>query len=149
MSPDIQRIYRLFHDLYVLLDAGDREVLQPFGLTSSQYTLLTLLDTDQGQRLTTLSDRLLVARSTITRLVDQLEAAGLVHRVIDPADRRAQRVALSLAGEKLVTLAAAAHQLSLGQRLNGLPESEQRALMDLLVKVRSGLRANLQIADTD
>jgi len=46
--------------------------------------VLVLLDPDYGQRLMTLSDRMLCARSTITRLIDQMEAANLVHRITDP-----------------------------------------------------------------
>lgn len=149
MAANFQRAYRLIHDLYVLLDAGDRQVLQPFDLTPSQFTLLTLLDTNNGQRLTTLSDRLLVARSTITRLIDQLETAGLVQRVVDPADRRAQQVVLSSAGAALVNRAGAVHQASLAERFAALMPADQAALVDLLLSLRAGLRAQLQLPDED
>src|SRR6185369_13928985 len=90
----VHQQYRMLHDIYVLLDDGDRRVLENFGLTTSQYSVLMLLDPTEGRRLTTVSDRLLRARSTITRIVDQLEEARLVQRVADPEDRRAQRVVL-------------------------------------------------------
>lgn len=141
------RLYRLMHDIYVLLDAADRSLLREFDLTPSQYTLLTLLEPGDGQRLIALSDRLLVARSTITRLIDQMEAAGLVQRINDPDDRRAQRVALTPAGQAVLKHAYRAHEQSLEESLASLSEAERQALVVLLHKLRSGLRSHLGIPD--
>lgn len=137
------RQYRLIHDIYILLDAGDRHVLNRFNLTKSQYRILTLLDLEHGQRLTTLSDRMLCARSTITRLIDQMEAAGLVHRIDDPEDRRAQRVALTPDGAALCGQARVVHEASLEQRMNGIPESDHHLLLSLLERIRLVLQTQL------
>lgn len=143
IPSNAHRLYRLIHDLYVVLDVGDREILEPFGLTTSQYRVLVLLDADYGQRLITLSDRLLVARSTITRLIDQMEAAGWVHRVDDPHDRRAQHIALTPAGLELRNRAYAAHEASLEDRMRVLEENDQQLLIDLFLKMRNTLRARI------
>jgi DNA-binding MarR family transcriptional regulator len=136
--------YAMLHEIYVLLDDGDRRVLRALKLTRSQYVLLTMLTPDgQGQRLTTLSQHLLYSKSQITRLVDQLEQAGLVKRVIDPSDRRAQRVMLTLAGMELRTQAGLIHQQSLQKRLGVLNDEEQQQLGLLLGKLRDGLQADL------
>jgi DNA-binding MarR family transcriptional regulator len=135
--------YRMLHDIYVLLDDGDRRVLDGFGLTTSQYSVLVLLDEEEGHRLTTVSDGLLRARSTITRIVDQLEALGLVQREDDPDDRRAQRVMLTPTGAERRRVAMDAHQRSLARRLASLTPSEHDQLGRLLGKLRGGLRADL------
>ncbi|MGW4138793.1 MarR family winged helix-turn-helix transcriptional regulator [Streptomyces mirabilis] len=49
-----------------------------------------------------LAARLAVEASHITRQVQQLEKAGLVTRVPDPDDRRAQRIQITPAGEEAV-----------------------------------------------
>lgn len=139
--------YRMLHDIYVLLDDGDRRVLAQFGLTTSQYAVLLLLDCDDGRRLTTVSDRLLLARSTITRLVDQLEEAGLVQRDADPHDRRAQRVILTRLGAERRTAAQAAHERSVERRMTVLEQTENEQLWMLLDKLRRSLRDYLD-ADT-
>ena len=54
-GQDQKHPYRLIHDVYVLLDFGDRLVLDPFGLTTTQFRLLNLIDPDNGLRLTRLS----------------------------------------------------------------------------------------------
>lgn len=142
-SMDEQQQYRMIHDIYVLLDDGDRRVLREFNLTTSQYAALLQLDTDGERRLTDLSKRLLRDKSTITRIVDQLERAGLVQRIADPDDRRAQRVILTSAGVERRKHARAAHKSSLERRLSGLSEAEQQELSLLLDKLRAGLRADL------
>lgn len=138
------RDYRLIHDVYVVLDAIDHCVLTDFDLTNSQYRLLTLLSAEQGQRLTDLSDAMLFHRSTITRLIDSLEAKGLVCRVAHSDDRRAQQVGLTAAGLEVRERARTAHETSLVERLATLSPDDQVQLGDLLEKMRLSLRADLE-----
>jgi MarR family 2-MHQ and catechol resistance regulon transcriptional repressor len=142
-----QQQYRLLHDIYVLLDDGDHRVLAAYDLTPSQYAVLLLLDGQEGSRLTTVSDRLLLARSTITRIVDQLEQAGLVRRESDPDDRRAQRVILTGEGEARRKAAQESHDQSVERRLMTLDRPEHEQLLSLLSKLRQSLRERLD-ADT-
>lgn len=135
--------YRMIHDIYVLLDDGDRRVLTDFRLSVSQYAVLLLLDADQGWRLTDLSDRLLFDKSTITRIVDRLEQARLVRRLPDPGDRRVQRVMLTDHGLAQRDLARAAHEGSMERRLAVLSPDEQQQLCMLLDKLRAGLQRDL------
>src|SRR5574341_214685 len=139
-----QQQYRVLHDIYVLLDDGDRRVFQSFALTTSQYAVLMLLDECEGCRLTTVSDRLLLARSTITRIIDQLERAGLVWRAADPHDRRAQRAILTPAGATRRDEAHEAHRRSLERRMQALDSAEHAHLQELLDKLRAGLQADLK-----
>lgn len=133
--------YRRFHDIYVQLDDADRRVLQSFGLTRIQYSALLLLNAQQGLRPIDLSDRLLCARSTVTRLIDQLEQQGLVHRVSSPDDRRAQFIVLTEAGLDYRNRVQEAHEASLVERFRGFSIEEIKELNRLLDKVR------LQLAD--
>lgn len=133
----------MFHDIYVLLDDGDRRVLRAFNLSPSQFAVLLLLDGEAGWRLTDLSERLLVDKSTITRIVDRLERAGLVRREADPDDRRVQRVALTGQGRETRDRARAAHERSIERRMGALDTDEQRQLLALLTRLRDGLQADL------
>jgi DNA-binding MarR family transcriptional regulator len=135
--------YRMIHDIYVLLDDGDRRVLRAFNLSTSQFAVLLLLDADQGWRLTDLSDRLLFDKSTVTRIIDRLEQADLVRRIADPADRRVQRVVLTALGLDQRNQARAAHEHSLQRRMAVLDSDEQRHLCTLLAKLRDGLQSDL------
>jgi DNA-binding MarR family transcriptional regulator len=143
-SSTAHRLYQMIHEVYVYSDASDRQVLDDFGLSISQFRVLTSLRDGIAQRLTTLSERLLLSKSTITRVVDELEQRGWVRRMPDPEDRRAQRVVLTEAGTKQLQAASQAHERFLEQRLELLRKSEQKQLHILLVKLSEGLRLTLE-----
>lgn len=138
---DVYRDYRVFHDLFVLLDEGERQVLRSFNLTPIQYHALLLLDPGEGWRLTDLSERLMCERSTVTRLVDFLEGEGLLSRMADGEDRRSQRVMLTPTGVALRDQARVAHEASLRSRFSNLSEAEQQQLHLLHQKLLHGLQA--------
>ena len=68
------------------------------GLDRAAYHLLGRLATDGPSRLSTLAADMGVDLSVVSRQVAALEAAGLVVRAPDPADRRASQVAATDAG---------------------------------------------------
>jgi DNA-binding MarR family transcriptional regulator len=135
--------YRLLVESFILLDACDRRVLQPFGLSIIQYNALLQIDMEGGRRLTDLSDRLLCDKSTVTRTVDWLENEGLARRVADPDDRRAQRVVLTPAGSALREQVSAVHEQSLAFRMAPFSFNEQQQIVDLLERLREHLRDEL------
>lgn len=45
-----------------------------------------------------IANRIGIERATVTRMLDSLEADGLVERIADPADRRTKRIRLTGAG---------------------------------------------------
>lgn len=57
-----------------------------------------------GVRQVTLADYVGVEGATLVRLVDQLCAAGLVRREVDPSDRRANVLSLTDEGERMAEL---------------------------------------------
>jgi DNA-binding MarR family transcriptional regulator len=134
-----QKTYRLIHDIYLFLDGGDRQVLSAFDLSNSQYRVLELLDAQEAKQLVTLSEQMFCARSTITRLIDVLEAKGLVHRVDDLKDRRTQNVTLTPEGVALRQAAGVALRHAFEYHLTTLDEAEQDFLLSSLQDLRNSL----------
>ncbi len=91
-------------------------------------------------RMRELAHRLGLAESTVTRLVDRLEAAGLAERRSQRPDRRSILVGLSVGGSE--TLAAIRKRLRalLQELLAALPAQEQRELLRLLAKLADTIR---------
>ena len=74
-----------------------------WNLSPSQFNVLNLLHNENpGATQSELSRQLIMHRSNVTGLIDRLEKRGLVQRADCATDRRAYRVALTPAGEKLV-----------------------------------------------
>lgn len=136
-----QKTYRLIHDIYLFLDGGDRQVLSAFDLSNSQFRVLELLDAEEAKQLVTLSEQMFCARSTITRLIDVLEAKGLVDRVDDLKDRRTQNVTLTPAGVELRQQAGAALRHAFEYHLETLDEAAQDFLLASLQELRNSLVA--------
>lgn len=74
-------------------------------LTPTQARLMAQIDPD-GTRVVTLAARARTTKQSATSLVDQLERAGYVERVPDPADGRAKLVRLT---DRARTIAVAAN----------------------------------------
>lgn len=138
ISP-VQREYRLIHDIYLFFSALDRKLLMGFDLTPTQFSVMLLLDRADGIQLVTLSERAFVARSTITRVVDQLVATGLVKRVSHANDRRAQCAFLTDDGCALRDRIIDEQTRLLEEQLGVLSSAEHNQLVALLQKMRNGL----------
>src|SRR5438552_18821282 len=79
------------------------DVLRPFGLTFPRYEALMLLSfTRRGALpLGKIGERLQVHRTSVTNIIDKLEADGLVQRVAHESDRRTTPAELTDAGRDL------------------------------------------------
>ncbi len=84
----------LLHDVARLLrvDADKRARLH--GMTRAQWAILIRLDRQPGLSQKELSELLEVEPITVARLIDRLEARGMVERRPDPRDRRIWRLHL-------------------------------------------------------
>ncbi len=71
-----------------------------YGLSLSEVDVLANLSVapEGALRMSQISDALVTNRPAVTRLVDGLEAKGLVERRVLPGDRRAVMAAITVAG---------------------------------------------------
>lgn len=112
------------------------------GLPLSWYDVLVQLQEAPGSRLrmTELAGAVLLSKSGLTRLVDRMNADGLVERCPDPGDRRGTFVQLTPAGFERLREAAPVHlrgvQQHFGQQLSDV---DALVLTAALGKVVNGL----------
>jgi DNA-binding MarR family transcriptional regulator len=76
-------------------------------LTTAQGRVFARIGPD-GTRVTDLAEQARITKQTAGFLVDQLERAGYVHRIPDPADARARLVRIAPRGEAAGAVARAA-----------------------------------------
>jgi DNA-binding MarR family transcriptional regulator len=93
-----------------LLPRLDQAVARDGGMSLSWYDVLLELR-DGGGRLTMgqLSERVVLSRTRVSRLVDELAAAGLVAREPNPDDGRSAFAVLTAEGRRRFLLAARAY----------------------------------------
>lgn len=94
-----------------LLPALGEELAEAAGLPLTAYDVLLHLGEAPGRRLrmSTLADRVLLSPSGVSRVVDRLQAGGLVTREPDPSDRRAAFALLTERGVQVLRTAAPVH----------------------------------------
>jgi len=99
--------------------------LQPFGLTEATWLpLLRLSRAPQALRQKELAASLSLDSSAVVRLLDTLQAAGLIERREEEADRRAKAILLTPAGQKLVDQVEAISAEVREELLSGLSDDE-------------------------
>ena len=111
------------------------------GLTRPQWRVLVFLARSEGINQSGLADQIEVERMTMGRMIDRLEAAGLVERRPDASDRRVHRLYLSQKArpilDEMVLLANDLHDEALG----GLDDTDRVALRNLLTVIKDNLTA--------
>ena len=111
------------------------------GLPAPQLSALSVIVFAGPVTLGALAQAEQVRPPTITRLVDKLEAAGLVDRVPDPVDRRISRVEATPKGVKLLHDGRRRRVASLAASLRELPAKERSALAKAVPILEKVVRA--------
>jgi DNA-binding MarR family transcriptional regulator len=111
------------------------QALDERGVSLSQFEVLAHVYFGEGITQSELAQRLLVTKGNVCGLIDRLEAAGLMVRRSDPADRRANRLLLTPDGEDLLAETLPTHLAIIEGMLGGLKGSELKTLHDQLQRL--------------
>ena len=112
------------------------QILAPIGLTFSRYEVLVHLYFNDGSLpLARLGKSLQVHQTSVTSLVDKLEAQGLVRRTPHQTDRRSTIAQITPPGRSLLRKAITRLNSGLFRNL-GLSGDEVRTLITVLTKMR-------------
>src|SRR5262245_58545140 len=99
------------------------------------YQVLTLASQLGPRRQLSLAQELGIDRTVMTYLLDDLEAAGLVERRADPADRRARLIAVTDNGESTIDRVKGCLVSAEDLLLGALSESERATFRSMLLRV--------------
>lgn len=129
LDPDARSSYRLITLAARLIQRRQDDALAPLGLTRAAVIALEgLMDGPLNQE--QLADAIRVQSQTLGRVLTRLEAAGLITRTRQAADRRQLKVELTEAG---VAAVEAARQAEINAYPDD-PEIAWKALRDELTK---------------
>ncbi|GHF59177.1 MarR family transcriptional regulator [Streptomyces mashuensis] len=114
-----------------------RAIEEECGISHLMFEVLLILGRagDRGLPMRAIAQERVLSTGGVTRLVDRMEAAGLVVRDADPGDRRGRLVRLTEEGERTVVRAARLHVDNIRRYfLEPLPEEHrERFAEDLKV----------------
>jgi len=135
----------LLHDVARMQRTRFDQWARNYGMTRAQGLILLRLERQSGLSQNEMAAICEVEPITVGRLVDRLEARGLIERRPDPSDRRIRRLHLLPAAEPIL---AAINDYRLALRefmIGGLDKSVQEAVIDALLHMKTKL--NMETAD--
>ncbi|MBW2095032.1 MAG: MarR family transcriptional regulator [Deltaproteobacteria bacterium] len=114
-----------------------REKVAPYGLTTTQFFLLTALYEEDGIFISGLARKVALDKATLTGMLDRLERDGLTERRADPEDRRAIRIHLTEKAEALRDELTELYHENNGMFLALLDQEERRIFEQVVGKIES------------
>jgi DNA-binding MarR family transcriptional regulator len=129
----------LLHQAARLLRKRFEQVTRDSGLTRSQWQAVEYLDQNEGINQIGLAELLDVEPITLSRILDRLEAGGLIERHPDPSDRRVRILRLAPAGRRKLAQARTLSEMVRSEALIGVPEPDRLRLLETLEVVKSNL----------
>jgi MarR family transcriptional regulator for hemolysin len=129
----------LLHEVARLLRRRFEQNARGSGLTRSQWQVLAYLAQNEGIYQSGLADLLEIEPITLCRIVDKLQALGLVERQPDPSDRRVWLLHITPAARPKLTQLGKLGEVTRGEALAGVSEADTERLL----KTLQALKANL------
>jgi DNA-binding MarR family transcriptional regulator len=118
---------RIFREFY--------RVFEGSGVTPGMHTVLAIIRDNPGMRQRTLAELLMVREPNMTRMIQGLQASGLISREIDKSDRRAFHLVLTDKGRGLMESVQNRLDTLEDRLLGGLDTQERLKLRDYLDRI--------------
>jgi DNA-binding MarR family transcriptional regulator len=116
------------------------------GMTRAQWVILGRLSRQPGISQNEMAAICEVEPITVGRLIDRLEARGLVERRADPTDRRIRRLHLLPAAQPILDEITSYREILTGELFSGIGEQARAQLVDTLLHIKGNLNAEGAIA---
>ena len=127
----------LLHDVARMQRTRFDQWARTYGLTRAQGIILARLQRQPGLSQNEMAALCEVEPITVGRLVDRLEARGLIERRADPSDRRIRRLHLLPASEPVLS-AIQDYKTALHDYLTeGLSQEVQETVIDVLLHMKT------------
>lgn len=137
MAESVTRIERLLRHVAFIIRRRGRDILSDFNITNPQFNALLALREKEDITMGELCDKLLLACSTATDLVDRMEKNGFLVRKRDPQDRRVIRLSITDKGKVVISEVLAARRRYVASILENLSAEERVQLGESLERLHS------------
>jgi DNA-binding MarR family transcriptional regulator len=127
----------LLHDVARMQRTRFDQWARGYGMTRAQGIILTRLQRQPGLSQNEMAALCEVEPITVGRLVDRLEARGLIERRADPSDRRIRRLHLLPAAEPVLAAISDYKNALEAYLTEGLDKKTQDTMVDVLLHMKN------------
>ncbi len=132
-------LFVLLHDVARLIRVEADKRARVHGMTRAQWGMLARLNRNPGMTQKELADLLEVEPISVARMVDRLEASGMLERRADTHDRRIWRLHLLPAAEPLLKKMAGQGEELAAFLCAGIFQATRDAMVDGLLQMKANL----------
>jgi len=111
------------------------EDIKKYNLNPTEFAVLELLYSKGDQPIQKIGDKVLIASSSITYVVDKLEKKNLIVRKPCPKDRRVTHAGITLDGKNLLDGIFPKHKKVIHEIFGGLNKKEKEVMIEQLKKL--------------
>ncbi|MED5222928.1 MarR family transcriptional regulator [Bacillus safensis] len=139
-SGHVAEIEKSLRHIAAIIKQKGREILNQYTITPPQFIGLQWLYEFGDMTIGELSQKMYLACSTTTDLIDRMEKSELVERVKDPSDRRVVRIHLLPEGERIIQEVIAKRQEYVSELLEAFSEEEAIVFNQSLMKLQQQMK---------
>ena len=132
----------LIHDVSRMRRIVMDDIMRPYGITRSQWSVLSALSRsgNSGMTQVDLARLLEIQKVTVGGLLERLEATGHIERRADASDGRARRVFITEQGFDTIGLMITVASKANKRIMKGLTAEEARIAEKVLFKIKMNLK---------
>ena len=114
----------------------------PSGMTQRQFDVLVAVENNPGASQTTLTEKTMIDRSTLSNIVFILDKKNLLKRARTEDDKRAYGIVLTEKGRSMLSVMHPIAEVANGALLGTIPDPVRDAFLDALERL-----AKIQLSD--
>ena len=126
-----------------IISANFERHMRKIGVTTSAIQALSVVAENDGITVNDLSEASFVRQSTLTKILDRLEDAGLVRREVATLDRRWVHIFITRQGRSIVNEMYEALHIIEGKLLDSYSSAEREELLDVLSRLNAEANSRL------
>lgn len=131
----VEEIESLIRKVSFVIKCRGRDILNDFEITPPQFSALLLLSEHGDMTIGELGNKMYLASSTATDLIDRMERNSLVGRVRDENDRRVVRLHMTDKGKQMILEVVDSRKRYLDDILTLVEKEDQQKLVGSLTKI--------------
>ncbi len=139
-SDNVAQMEKDLRHIAAIIKQRGRRILSNYTITPPQFIALQWLFEHGDMTIGDLSNKMYLAFSTTTDLVDRMEKNQLVKRVRDEQDRRVVRINLLSEGERVIEEVIDKRRVYLNSVLADFDEQQVKDFSDLLTKLHQEMK---------
>lgn len=141
-GPYVEELEELVRHVSNIIRKRGRDILADFDLTPPQLNALQYLHNHGNLTIGELGEKMYLACSTATDLIDRMERNDLVERERDPHDRRVVRLRIKEKGYRMLEEVMGSRKRYLASILENVTDDEKRTMVQALKQLDELMKAN-------